>query len=153
MRAILFVAVSIFSIFAVPAQAAWQYTNWGMSPTQVQKASKNAAVPIGDVEHDASVKLTAPYSTGSFKFNASFSFDESNKLDGVQLKLVQDDARELIGALHNKYGEPANDSSSPDGILKALLWRTKTDVISIMGVGDALTVSYRPRVGSDGKGL
>jgi hypothetical protein len=151
MKIAIYFTVSAICLWPLGASANWQYTKWGMTTAQVQKASKNAAVPTtGESAGGETVKLTAPYSSGPFNFTASFWFDQSDHLTMVDLNLSEGNPNELIGSLRNKYGEPANHMP---GIMTAYMWKTASDKISFINVGSKTSVSYSPRVTAKEKGL
>ena len=73
---------------ATPAAADWQYSQWGMSPAQVEAASGGAAKPNDERDLDAEglrAELAAPYMAGSLPFTAVFRFDAEDMLDDVAL--------------------------------------------------------------------
>ena len=151
MKSIYAASIVLITISSAPADAAWQYTKWGMTVAQAQKASKGVATPTnGQTIDGETVELTAPYASGSFKFTASFWFDQSGRLTSVGLDLVSGDYHELVGALRGKYGEPVNHTP---GYIDAYMWRTATDQIGLMNNGQKINLTYSPRVTASGKGL
>jgi hypothetical protein len=46
MKIAIYFTISAICLWPLGASANWQYTKWGMTPAQVQKASKNLAMPI-----------------------------------------------------------------------------------------------------------
>lgn len=147
MKPIIFVFSIIGIIWAIPAQAAWQYTKWGMTATQVTKASRNTTF-VGPNSQGNSA-LQASYSSGKFKFTAEFSF-EGGGLSEVSLLLLAGNPNELIGSLRSKYGEPENETP---GFIHAWRWRTKSDTVSVMMTNEKTMVFYTPAVGLNEKGL
>jgi hypothetical protein len=141
------------------AHADWQYTKWGMSPSQVAKASKGASIAATDDEakdnssRDGSniVKLTASYTAREFTFKAFFGFDKNDKLQSVSLHLVGGDPHSLIGTLHDKYGKPDREPR-PD-LMRLWSWKTSKDSVEALMIGENVTVNYGPAHSTTEKGL
>lgn len=159
MRIALFLAVSATCLWPLGASASWQYTKWGMTPKQVQTASKNAATEAsqediaGHRANDGSIvpKLTAPYSTGTFSFKALFGFDPNDKLINVELDLVDGNPHELIGALRNKYGKPVSEPT--DSTMRTWMWNTSQDKVTALMIGEHLSLYYSPLHDTNEHGL
>ncbi len=95
-----------------PAWADWQYTQWGMSPAEVQSASNGTAVVNQDRKLDAAdltAGLTAFYRGDKRPFTAVFLFDAAGKLSAVTLnptdRISCDSIRQSLDA---HYGAPAS---------------------------------------------
>lgn len=109
-------AISSILIASSPAKADWQFTKWGMSPDQVQKASpvklsSGDYCPVNNKNNSSGyyqVKYATDWNVGSMKFIACFLFAD-NKLRIVNLfsKNVNQDV--LIRGLSQKYGQPKID--------------------------------------------
>ena len=87
MKATFVVATVVLGI-ETPALADWQYTQWGMSPAEVQAASNGTAVANQDRRLDAddlTAGLTAFYRGDKRPFTAVFLFDTGGKLSAVNL--------------------------------------------------------------------
>ncbi len=81
-------ALICLGCWATPAAADWQYSQWGMSPAEVEAASGGGAKPNDDRGLDAEglrAELAAPYTAGSVPFTAVFRFDAEDALDDVAL--------------------------------------------------------------------
>lgn len=94
------------------ALADWQYTQWGMSPAEVQAASNGTAVDNQDRTLDAvdlKAGLTAFYRGDKRPFTAVFLFDATGKLSAVTLnptdRISCDPIRQ---SLSEHYGAPAS---------------------------------------------
>jgi len=148
MEAKIIFAIAIAGMAIAPAQAHWQYTKWGMTRAQVEKASKGLAVP--GTSSTGKPILTAPYTSGSFQFTAEFWFDDNDRLYEVALDLSQGNPHELIGALKGKYGIPENETP---GMIRAWRWRSGADTVSAMMTEDKTSVFYKPSVDANGRGL
>jgi len=138
-----FFASVLLLIAAQPARADWQFTKWGMSESQVIKASKHLA------ERAQDGTLSMRYTTGKFAFNVEFVFADS-KLNAVSLELHTGSNYSLLNALKEKYGQP----DEQDGI--TTVWRTSRDEIdfsAVTGDGSDASVLYRPRVNPNTRGL
>jgi hypothetical protein len=154
--------LALFS-FCSPGTADWQYTKWGMTVDQAAAASKGQMKQCAPTTcagqntelHDA--RLYGHYASGDFRFAGYLLFDKkSQKLALVNLKLAnQTQSSDLIGGLRARYGEPASQSKS--AIMEIWTWRTPTDQINLLVIGDArsgsTTLSYKPRITDNTKGL
>lgn len=154
-------AVSLVVVFATgSASADWQYTKWGMSPAQVQAASKGQLQPCDqrcDGHKTATVipRLVGPYKSGEFSFTAFAIFDPSNKLTKVMLDTKGDVGWAIALALKAKYGEPASQSGSAG--FRTQIFRDQKDQIMWLMVGDGPTAHvsliYQPRLTDSNRGL
>jgi len=154
MKKILLLSIALFSwAYSASAAANWQYTHWGMTVEQVKAASENKAQPIpGDqaVTNPKFPSLKAPYTSGQYRFNAFFGFDQSKgTLNSVTLRLYNpDQAGELMGWIKTQYGAPACHGHGGNRIGWAY-WLSGDDVISIIsstGAGGlSVTIVYEPR--------
>ena len=111
MKATFVVATVVLGI-ETPALADWQYTQWGMSPAEVQAASNGTAVANQDRRLDAddlTAGLTAFYRGDKRPFTAVFLFDTGGKLSAVNLnptdRISCDPIRQ---SLADHYGKPAS---------------------------------------------
>lgn len=141
----------------LPAQALadWQYTRWGMTPAQVQQASRGAAKQNPNVVADTGTHrseralLSARYRAGRFAFRALFFFDNaSQKLVKVRLLLTGGGhCTDLRADLMNVYGAPLSQAA---GI--ATRWRDtkrRNTVTHADWGGGGCQVEYEP-LGSSG---
>src|SRR5258706_14614482 len=114
-RCLLLVAPLAFA--ADTALAGWQYTDWGMSPEQVVKASDGSAVPdprAVDVPNGPyETKLRAAYSAQGIMFRAYFLFSRANGgLEAVRLEADDTSDCPKLGAMMDKIYSPSRDKSS-----------------------------------------
>jgi hypothetical protein len=111
MRALIAVTAMCMAA-AGPARAAWQWTTWDMTPSQLISASQGRVSPAAggpdDRVYDADIGGKGSYSENGFDFDAEFYFDGANRLNVVRL-LLRDRARcdELGAATRGLYGEPS----------------------------------------------
>ena len=119
------------------SHADWQYTRWGMTPTEVIAASSGSVSeytppppkPIegrgaifdqmrAEAAMKPSPKVQGPYNAGNLSFKVTFYFDKSDKLVQVRLDLENAllKADDLYAALTQTYGEGINlaPPRSPD---------------------------------------
>jgi hypothetical protein len=144
-----------------PAAADWQYTKWGMSVDQVQKASKGilqrcsgASVCTERSVTNSAAQLYGGYTTGQFNFSAYPMFNrQTSRLDAVTLELSDPTMAGALGAaLRAKYGEPVN--ASRGSIMSTSTWRDRTDEITLMAIGErSVTLRYSPRITASNAGL
>ena len=103
--------VAAFGV-ATPALADWQYTQWGMSPADVQTASNGTAVVNQDRSLDAAdltAGLTAFYRGDKRPFTAVFLFDATGKLSAVTLNPTDRiSCVPIRQSLGERYGAPAS---------------------------------------------
>jgi hypothetical protein len=147
--------------FATPAAADWQYTKWGATIDQVQKASKgalqrcdNAPVCSERSLPNSAVQLYGGYTTGQFNFSAYPMFNRhTSRLDAVALELSDPTMAGALGAaLRSKYGEPVN--ASRGSTMSTSTWRDRNDEITLMTIGERnATLRYSPRATASNKGL
>ncbi len=155
----MFLTVSLIAAFAaVPADAHWQYTQWGMSKEQVVSASKGTAhsPSTPDIYNNNFLHLlSSTYKTKDLTFSVSFLFDQSKKL--VRVKLEPQDTSKcasLEAYLSNSYG-PAyfTERMSTDTTLK---WRDEKNKNIIMyfklPMLNTCSVSYDPIISAGSKG-
>lgn len=106
------VLISIQAVGVEPAYADWQYTHWGMTPSQVVAASGGTVrriKPDGKNEIHLVPKCQGKFLSGHFHFIADFYFDR--KTDGlaeIALMDIPDQPSELLKAFEKKYGAWTN---------------------------------------------
>lgn len=104
LRLIIFTATLL--ALASPARADWQFTKWGMTPEQVEKASAGRAPLISPREFSDSLILNAgEYRSGEHHFNAEYLYKD-RRLTGVHLRLKSDTCGLLKSDLKARYGKP-----------------------------------------------
>jgi hypothetical protein len=141
-----------------PALSDWEYTKWGMTPEQVTAASNAILKPCvaaacqGQSTDSAQARLYGPYRSGDFAFTAFALFDRMNRLTQIEL-LLNDGSKgsELIGALRARYGEPVSEHNS--SFMAFWVWRPGADEVTVMTIGQAVTLRYQPRTTESRKGL
>jgi hypothetical protein len=157
-RALAVVGLS-FGIISV-AHADWQYTRWGMTEAEVVKASRGQAIPNPQLARTSTevelAKLTAPYTTGAYNFEARFMFNRStDKLTGVRLNLS--DASKCIPLYHElvaKYGKPLSESNTSGMRIGKWQDRPSNMTIAILDIGQrTCEVMYGALVSANNKGL
>jgi hypothetical protein len=144
----------------LPAAADWQYTQWNMTPDQVQAASDGVAQPNPDRRLDAdglSAALTAFYQGESIPFTATFLFNAQDRLRYVTLSPVDRISCPLVvQTLAAHYGPPEGKADMVHA--KTMRWDdTENDNLVVyldLGDGDC-TIQYSklPPTRPDGKGL
>ena len=136
-------------LIAGSAKADWQYTSWGMTPSQVMAASGGLAKPISDPGKNGEgfkTLLMAPYEGNGLRFSANFRFlDTTGKLDTVTLELAdQSKCPVLMHSLSSAYG-PAQDRSRSSVTRTEKWWdRERGNVITYMEIVGTCEVQYRP---------
>jgi hypothetical protein len=98
-------------IFGAPAaKADWEYTNWGMTPEQVIKASHGLAekiMPLSREYRQRGKWVRSTHKSGELAYNVVFRFELNSKgLDRVQLTLNDlNKCGSLAPLLKTRYGD------------------------------------------------
>jgi hypothetical protein len=110
------IAVIAISIAPITARADWQFTRWGMTPSEVVAASNGTAKPTppSRAVKDGDEAVKGTYRTGDFTFTVGYVF-EKDRLVAIRLKPVPLKVIYKVGAqLDAVYGKPVQSSSSWD---------------------------------------
>lgn len=141
--------------FGSPAQADWQYTRWGMTPTQVAAASGGAVVvgtgDAGDRYSGAEIGAVGNYRSGDYRFHAVFYF-VNNRLSDIRLKLEGSDAYALKNSLDGVYGKPFRESRNAYHLI-TYHDAAKNNRVDLLIIGDSATLEYRPLKDASAAGL
>jgi len=137
-------------VLSTPTLAGWQFSHWGMTPTEFENAAKAEGVPlarqINSSDTSKEVKFTAPYQTDKFNFEASFTFTDRDqpRLNNVQLKLTDlSQCSALISALETLYGKPVKAFTAKGIVLKEWHDRKLSNIVTILaGEGKACSIAY-----------
>jgi len=135
------IALMLICCGASAAKADWESTKWGMTPAQVASASKNTK-KSSDLHPDSDgnvTKLTAPYKSGKFSFEAQFGFDTADRLASVTLVLNDKFAGEDMGM---DMGPGMNMSAGPCDDLLASVKTTYGQPLSGAGAHMQYTMEY-----------
>jgi hypothetical protein len=119
------------------AKADWQYTTWGMTPSELEVAATRVKVELWENLNEESFKsghiLRARYSTSKYDFIGTFYFPpRDQKLQGVSLLLQNRlKCKELVSDLKVLYGEPKQTKTDKD--FSKILWdvEAKNNQISV----------------------
>ena len=154
-------AIAVQLYLSGPADAGWQYTEWGMTPDQVIAASKGA-VSHGEAKSSKDGRtlflLRGDYAAGLFNFDASFGFDAgTNGLIVVSLTLKNGPVSRLTDSLIEKYGKPVNTELT-GRMVRTTVWRDtkENNVIRLFEIaaGDkSYILSYHPLQSRENEGL
>lgn len=142
------IAISIFALASSQANADWQYTRWGMSPSEVLNASGGSAQINTDRGLDAGngmAKIVAPYRVQDFNFSAVFRFNKSDKLIQVVLNAKNHQCA-LVEALPERTYGPVQ-AKDKTFFSRATIWwdRPNKNQIMFYQLNDgACSVQYRP---------
>lgn len=103
--------VVIWTLWAVPSEASWQYTRWGMSAAEVVVASNGTAEIIKNpqLNDKPNVRLVdGTYRSGDYRFLSRFFFSEQELVEVVlYLDRPVENCDKLSKDLHGTYGSPA----------------------------------------------
>ena len=101
------------SMANVPAQAEWEYTQWGMNVDEVVEASEGAAMPVNPdeqffFENDSQqTLLKSQWSTDGYSFDVFFNFSDSDsKLSEIVFKSTGNN-EDLGLAMIEEFGLPS----------------------------------------------
>lgn len=121
------------------ADAGWKYTEWGMSPEEVEEASQGKAIkvvpdPFYKDEENSPEKvfhlISGDYEASGKAMKADFLFDSKNKLVGVNLRAKnQSDCSMIQLVIERAYGEPVN--ASQDDIAVTRTWWDEVNMNSV----------------------
>jgi hypothetical protein len=157
--AVLFIVGWIATFAALPAEAHWQYTRWGMSQYEVVSASKGAArkpQKVDKYHNDELVHLLEDtYKAKDLMFRVSFLFDQRKKL--ARVKLEPSDMERCLSLeefLSDSYGRAYfRERSSTNTTVK---WRDEKNKNIVMYLQIPLlntcSVTYDPYVSAGEKG-
>jgi hypothetical protein len=115
--------VALFcSVLAVStyAKAGWQYTTWGMNPSELVAAAKKANVQLIKNLSKKEIKqgslFDAKHATSKFDFAVTFHFLAGRqKLDAVTMSLKDySQCRSLVADLNLVYGAPQKTETDKD---------------------------------------
>lgn len=140
----------LMMVLSAPSLAGWQFTQWGMTPTEFENAAKAAGLPLmrqtNSSDTTKELKFIAPYQTDKFNFDASFTFADGDKprLNNVLLKLTDlSQCAELISALETLYGKPAKAFTAKGIVLKEWHDKKLSNIVTILaGEGKACSIAY-----------
>lgn len=128
-----------------PAFAKWQFAEWGMSPAEVEIASKGDAPQslgqAGDQIPGYNIGNEGTYSTATHNFSTKFYY-QGDKLIFVKLN-TDSGCQVLFNQLQSTYGKPAYDNRSP--IVRQMNWRdtASQNKISVTIIGaDSCSIEY-----------
>jgi len=151
-----YLVATCLAVIAAPAHAQWQWTKWGMTPTQVIAAGKGQArAAEGDKssQGDATRDVAGEYSVGHRTFKVSFWFDAGG-LEKVTLSPIGEHrCLDLRRDLLAKYGEPVE--RSPRSV-ERLMWADKVSgnrVVIIIDGDNFCELQYAPLVSRAAAGL
>lgn len=143
--------------FNNPAYAAWQYTEWGMTPEQVAQASNGKAMlsfgESGDNIKGYNIGNVGSHKSGKYVFRSVFYF-QSNKLILIKLETTSNNqcyglANDLMGV----YGKPFSQSKSAIGAIWTWQDTQKNNRVSLLSIGDDCSLDYKPLRSSNNSGL
>lgn len=142
----LVLALVLATVAAWPAQAWWQYAEWGFTPAQVVSASSGQATPC---RADAPVCAAPPGGLTPTHFverltmvgmpaSASFAFDGSDKLAQTVVLFAGSDPALIAGLLQGIHGKPVDETQR--------IWRDERrgTTITALPAGRGTMLLYRP---------
>jgi hypothetical protein len=151
----LFVAGGLLlSLVTLPANAAWEYTAWGMTPAQVVAASHGSAKllpPNEQLKNDAIKMITkvgGDYTDGALHVVIRFGFGiATDKLEMVGYEVTDPAQNDLLLAwLTRKYGPPPHKSEIGSIGYSTYAWSQPDDIMLGLTKGTAgFVMQSQPR--------
>lgn len=148
---------TVILVGSVPVYADWQYTSWGMSSAEVKQAAKGMAPTDGGRDGDRTegyqVGNVGEYTSGTHRFRSVFYFVEE-KLEMVKLnKIDSGSCLALFADLRGVYGKEFSLKES--SVINIWVWHDsiKNNHIGLVSVGNKCSLSYKPLVSDNNKGL
>ena len=124
-------------VLSAPAEAAWEYTRWGMNEAQAVTASRRAVRSLPAAERrmmDARVEYRArgTFSVEGLRMNVAFGFD--TRTGGLACVSGRGDAAQgdaLRQRLISRFGLPEFDDQNPRSSEQDIGWTTpdKIDLV------------------------
>jgi hypothetical protein len=147
-------AAAPLSLWTVSAQADWQYTKWGMTPSEVMRASSGKATANADQGKNTDfgkVKLAASYQVKDIALKVYFQFDKDDKLSLVLLDVIDPaNCYKAESLLSHLYGKDEYGSQFAD--IKIKRWRdvNNRNIVSYWYVGGKCDIKCY-KIGEPGK--
>jgi len=149
MRLFHVIAVGMFSLFPLlHARAAWEYTQWGMTPAQVVSASHGSVklLPPDEQQKNDEMKMTTKvggdYVDGGLHVHIKFAFGTATDTLEMVGYEVTDPAQNdlLIAWLTKKYGPPTQKSAIETIGYYTYTWKKPDDIMLGVTKGTAAFV-------------
>ena len=147
-------AVAFGVLISTPAVAHWQWTSWGMTPSQVVASAPAKIAPYSDPKldtNDLKSRLVTTHHAMGFDFSVAMLFDSKTQgLAQIRLLLRDSDGSQcsaLEGELTRVYGPP--ETVATMGFRR---WRNHEDLISLRPLGGCWLV-YEPIPSNQDSGL
>ena len=152
MRAIFHLVAAAFALLlAGPANAWWQYAQWGLNESQLMTASSGQAVPC---RQDAPVCTMTPNGQQPRLFIAStlmlgmpasvsFSFDAAGKLTETVVRFSNADFALVSNLLQGIHGEPVEDRPGAPPV-RVFRDQRRGSTITAIPIGTGTQMDYRP---------
>jgi hypothetical protein len=128
------------AIAAVPtAHADWQFTRWGMTPSEVVEAGKGTVTTVPEDQvsgrsfRTLRCTLEQTYKAGDMELRASMCFDSSGKLTKVSVEPTEKGGAQcgiLETELTRKYG--TNYATENDSVSHNLHWQDESRTTDIL---------------------
>lgn len=118
------ILIALWVVSPQTADAKWQWTDWGMSRSQVEDAAKSHSIAMSTSPYSTAkqVELNAPYATLGLQFTARFIFNDQDSLYLVVLKQADKSQCLLLKDLmKSSYAAPYDTHRSGD--IETLAWR------------------------------
>ncbi|MBD3759359.1 hypothetical protein O4H52_09925 [Sphingomonadaceae bacterium G21617-S1] len=141
---------------ASPAKADWQYTRWGMTPSEVETAAQAAGQTLIPSNQPMATRLlghTGTYAVSGGVMEANFYYSD-NKLEEVELKGSRDGQCYVIGlGLNEKYGTPFSKTDMV--VATKFIWHDQDqgNSVEFMRFSSSCYLSYRSLATRDKSGL
>ena len=148
-----FLAATVLVMFTGigPANAWWQYAEWGLTESQIRAASRGQAVPC---RQDAAVCATTPNGQQPRLFvesiqmlglpaSVSFSFDAGGRLIETVVRFSNADFALITNLLQGIHGQPGEDRPGTPPV-RVYRDQRRGSIIAATPIGAGTQVDYRP---------
>lgn len=139
-----FAVILACSVALLPtaAFADWQFTRWGMTPTQVVAAGKpSGPIVAAPPNAEGNAQYTGSYRSGSHTFKATYTFADG-KLSVVTLETTNG-CQDLSVEMSSVYGEPVDKSNIAIGQFTRWMDRKNLNDVSLLDFDDSCTLIYK----------
>ncbi|HBK06405.1 MAG TPA: hypothetical protein DDZ81_11155 [Acetobacteraceae bacterium] len=138
----------LIALPALRAHAAWEYTEWGMTPEQVVNASHGSVklLPPNEQQKNDEMKMITKvggdYTDGDLHVHIKFGFSTlTDKLEMVGYEVTDPKQNDLLIAwLTKKYGPPAQKSGIETIGYHTYAWEQPDDIMLGITKGTAAFV-------------
>ena len=147
-----FVVALGVAMLPTAASADWQFTRWGMTPTQVITAARSTGPVVAAPPNEkGEVDYVGSYRSGEHAFKATYYFT-NGKLSTVHLETTNG-CGDMAIEMHGVYGKSVSESNVGIGHITRWIDRKKSNNVQLLNFGDSCTLIYSKLDTTSGLGL